>query len=122
MEPAPNENKPGTAPVTEPAPLPAPLPVPESDSGTGKSTGTGTVAAPVTELPPTWPQVLMRRLFLSLLVAALLAAVGLGGYMAYRYVWAWHHYRRAEKAITDYKLEEGLAHLELCLSVWKNSA
>lgn len=69
------------------------------------------------------PQVVLRRrLYVLLLVAALLVALGLGGYVAARNAWAWYHYRQAERAIADDKLEEGLAHLELCARVWKRSA
>jgi len=78
--------------------------------------------APASEAGPTWQQVVLRWLLRGLLVAALLAALGLGGFVGYRNAWAWYHYRQAEKAIAEYKLDEGLAHLELCLRVWKRSA
>jgi tetratricopeptide (TPR) repeat protein len=78
--------------------------------------------SPPSERVLTWPQIVVRRLLQGLLVAALLAALGLGGFVAVRNAWAWYHYHQAEKAIANYKLEEGLAHLELCLSVWKRSA
>src|SRR5262249_17575569 len=70
----------------------------------------------------TLPQIVLRRLIAALLVVALLAMIALGGYIAVRNVWAWHHYRKAEQAIAEYKLEKALAHLELCLEVWKGSA
>ena len=73
-------------------------------------------------VPLTAPQFWLRRLLFVLLIGALLAAVGLGTYVAIRNAWAWYHYRQAEQAITEYKFEEALAHLELCLGVWKRSA
>ena len=53
---------------------------------------------------------------------ALAAALGVGGYVGGRQLWARHHFRAAERALAARDLAQARVHLDLCLEVWSNSA
>ena len=56
-----------------------------------------------------------RRLWRIVSVAVILAAAALGGVN----LWAWHHFRAAEKALRDENLDEAQDHICRCLRVWR---
>jgi tetratricopeptide (TPR) repeat protein len=53
-----------------------------------------------------------------LLVLLLLAAIGLGAYLAGRQLWAGYHLRKAQEALSRHDFTGAQAHLAICLSVW----
>jgi len=56
------------------------------------------------------------------LVLLLLAAIGLGGWLAGSQLWAQYHYRQAHRALERRDLAEALRHLKDCLKVWPASS
>ena len=59
--------------------------------------------------------VVLRRPWRLVSLAAIVIAALLGG----ANVWAWHHFRAAEKALDDEKLDEARGHISCCLRVWQ---
>jgi predicted Zn-dependent protease len=52
--------------------------------------------------------------------AAVLALLGLGGYVGGRQLWAWQHYQAAVAALDRYAYAEAKKHLAVCREVWPN--
>jgi tetratricopeptide (TPR) repeat protein len=63
-----------------------------------------------------------RRPALVGLIGVLLALIGLVGYGVAWHLWAYHHFRAAQRAIERHDLSRARAHLTLCLEVWPDSA
>lgn len=61
-------------------------------------------------------------LVLPLLGLFLLALISIAVWSASWQLWAQHHRRQAELALQQHDLSKALAHLELCLEVWPESA
>jgi tetratricopeptide (TPR) repeat protein len=59
---------------------------------------------------------------LALLILALLGLIGGSAYVAGNYLWAEYHFRAARAALARDDLEQGRAHLALCLRVWSRSS
>jgi tetratricopeptide (TPR) repeat protein len=58
---------------------------------------------------------LLRRTRRIVSLAVVLIAAALGG----ANLWAWYHFRAAEKALRDEKLEEAHGHISRCLRIWQ---
>lgn len=58
-----------------------------------------------------------RRLWHVVSLAFVVAAAALGG----ANVWAWYHFRAAEKALDHEKLDEARSHILCCLRVWQRA-
>jgi tetratricopeptide (TPR) repeat protein len=67
-------------------------------------------------------QSLRRHPSLSLLVLALLALIGIGGYITALYTWAQYNYWAAQRALERRDFTQARDRLERCLQVWPTSA
>jgi tetratricopeptide (TPR) repeat protein len=57
-----------------------------------------------------------------LLVVALLGLIALGAYLGGRQLWAWGHYRDAQRALERREFQQAEQHLACCVEVWSSSA
>ncbi|HEY7309147.1 MAG TPA: tetratricopeptide repeat protein [Gemmataceae bacterium] len=61
---------------------------------------------------------LRRRLWRIVSLGVVLVAAALGGVN----LWAWHHFRAAEKALREEHTEEAQSHISHCLHIWGRSS
>jgi predicted Zn-dependent protease len=83
--------------------------------------GMVTGAQPMLDRPGR-PGGLGRRPVLVVLVPVVLALIAGVGYRVAWHLWAYQHFRAAQRAVERYDLSLARAHLALCLEVWPDSA